>query len=298
MLRIFIISLILATPIHAGYYSIHEGTRGGFRGSVGTLPNRGAVSLAVPYTKLNHRDFRVFVPPGTISFKMIFVSPANALAGVVARAGRAPTGNYSNITSSNFRRLDWTNQVSASLDQMRAYDHLSKNVGGVGLITDTRMRPLQKGVWVYGKLIEARYGITYLDTYITVYKQDFQEWWDGVKSDKSCWDRFGNPLCDSVEAETSKTGVITGRVLSGGVGVPGVELIRDGSESAVTDKSGRYEFKNVPFGEHTIAINPKEIKVSGDANLDFDLPAGGQDISLQIRVFSAGEEIGYTLGGD
>lgn len=174
---------------------------GGFKSNAGKFSNpfSKTMILNIPYVDPQGSDFKFFVPPGTVALNATFNSSNAALVGTATRADIMPF-KY-DIKAENFNKVEWEGDNGASIERLRQSDYLAKNFGGHGTIAYFRTQtPLEKGSWIYSRLIEATDRISNVHVTITVYKKVFNEWFNSVK-----WGLNGDPILNET-ATQSKPG--------------------------------------------------------------------------------------------
>lgn len=183
----------------SGYWSIHESHAGGFRANAtGATLFPGMKTYNMTFEgRLEHRNFRIFLPPGTMRASVKFYASATDRVGVIARAGRHPTGDYGTLT---FDSDLWARDDGADLAKLTSGDYLVRKYGDHGSIMyQTPMLPLNLGMWLYCMLYEAEGGaVQKVSASIVVDTEVFFDWFDSVKNVGRAWDYAGNPKDFSV----------------------------------------------------------------------------------------------------
>ena len=137
--------------------------------------------------------FRLFLPPGTKSFNVLFHYARDALAGVAVRFG-APPEAYANLPQDP-DKIPWHLEGPVTLEELEG-ELFYRNNGG-SIYFESSLESESVAGWLYFRLLpQFRRDVHEFQLQIKVDYQVYRAWFESVRPCPAkgyCWDYLGNP---------------------------------------------------------------------------------------------------------
>jgi hypothetical protein len=172
------------------YPSLHVG---GFKSRFNVANIPGDTPLLTDGVWVVPRQFRVYLPPGTMTANMNFFAPSGAKIGVAQRFKQTPQFNYCGVNALNFPVMPWSGHgVLADLEKK---DRQIMNMGGgfFSLVQFFKTPGLSVGGWLYIKVLDVDEAndLFQFQYVVQVYRGPYLAWYN---SPQTQWDALGDPL--------------------------------------------------------------------------------------------------------